>query len=235
MKIFDVIPFDSKLTQESANEINRKILRVTDINLVQSCFNIIEDERFEHIEAIFIDNPTEESYQILLNRKQDHFFVGFDSDFNYESHGILFVNTHTGKSYSKLTFRYLMIYKDTSELFKRAENIWSNNWIIKFLTTQPDLLDNISEADLTLLDLKQNIYQTNDLITLQTKIVNDLRLKHTNELMIIDEDIERLNKQISINEKTLKNLRWQYDQTMLSKVVTGSDDKEVTGWWMNRY
>ena len=235
MKIFDFITFDSKLTQESANEINRKILRVKDLNLVQTCFNLFDDEKFEHAEAIFIDNPREESYQILLNQREVHFFVGFDSDLNYESHGILFVNTHAGKCYSKLTFRYLMIYKDISELLKRADNIWSDNWIIKFLTIHPSLLNNISDTDLQFLDLKQKIYHTYDLITLETNMVNELRLKRSNELIIIDEELERLNKQISTHEKTLKDLRWQYDQTMLSKVVKGSDDKEITGWWMNRY
>lgn len=235
MKIFDYIQGDTRLSQESANEINRKILRVTDINLVQTCFNLFDDEKFEHIEAIFIDNTTEESYQILLNQKEDHFYVGFDSDLNYQSHGILFVNKHAGKSYSKLNFRYLMIYKDTTELLKRAHNIGSDNWIIKFLTSHPGLLNNMSETDLKLLDLKQNIYHTDAMITLQTNMVNDLRLKRTDELMLIDEEIERLKKDISINEKTLKNLRWQYDQSMLSKMVKGSDDKEVHGWWMNRY
>lgn len=235
MKIFDFIPFDSRLTQESVNDINRLILRVTDIKLVQTCFNLFDDEKFEQIEAIFIDNPTEESYQILLNQKEVHFFVGFDSDFNYESHGILFVNTHAGKSYFKLTFRYLMIYKDTNELFKRADNIWSDNWIIKFLTTQPSLLDNMSETDLKLLDLKQSIYHTYDLITLQTNMMNSIQSNRSNELMLLEEEIKKLKENISANEEELQKLRWQYDQTMLSKVVKGEIDAEANSWWMNRY
>lgn len=235
MKIFDFIQDDCRLSQESANETNRKIVRVTDINLVQTCFNLFDDEKFEHVEAIYIDNPGEESYQIRLNQKQDHFYVGFDADLNYQSHGILFVNTHAGKSYVKLTFRYLMIYKDTNELFKRTDTIWSNNWIIRFLTNDPGLVDNLSEADLKLLDLKQRIYHTYDLITLQTNMMNSIQSNRSNELLLLEEEIKKLKENISANEEALQKLRWQYDQTMLSKVVKGEIDAEANRWWMNRY
>lgn len=235
MKIFDFFLENSVFSQESANEINRLILRVTDINLVQIGFNLFEDENFSHIEAVFIDNPSEESFQIQLSRNQDHFYVGFDSDYNYESHGILFVNKHEGKSYSKFTFRYLMVYKDTNELFRRADNVWSDNWVIKFLKTLPSLLNDKTAVDLKLLDLKQSIYHTYDLITLQTSMMNSIQSNRSNELLLLDEEINKLKENISANEKVLQKLRWQYSQAMLSKVVKGEIDGESTSWWMNRY
>ena len=61
------------------------------------------------------------------------------------------------------------------------------------------------------------------------------RIQTTGNPGIFESEIIQIKSEINKNEKILKDLRKQYEQIMLTKMVRGDKDYELDGWWMNRY
>ena len=211
------------------NEINNHVLRTSNPELISSGLQLLAEN--PDYQVFFIENPKENSIKILNINQEDFFYVAFNSGFEYDSSGVLVSNTANRENRVTLNFRYLVIYKEVREILLDKEERWRTNGLVKFLTDPYGLFDEPSDIKLT--NLKKRIYETHSTIKLYEAQIKDLEAKDKDK--VVSAEYSRLKGQHSYYEKQLNQLRWQYDQLMLSKVVKGSDNNETSAWWINRY
>jgi len=93
----------------------------------------------------------------------------------------------------------------------------------------------ITKVELKKMRIKSRIKILIKNIELQKEAIAELRDIHRKNKKPV-EDIKVISKKLKENEKSLKNLKRQYDQSMLSKLAkNGIEDEETNAWWMNRY
>lgn len=113
MEIYNKEPHFYKLN--SNGEINgnllEKIIRIHDPNIILTCLSLFEDEFFNDIELIFIDNISRRNYTFLLNQKGNYEYLGFTSGGKRISHGVFNSNQSMGINLTMLSTRYLIIFK----------------------------------------------------------------------------------------------------------------------------
>ena len=93
----------------------------------------------------------------------------------------------------------------------------------------------ITKVELKKMRIKSRIKILIKNIELQKEAIAELWDIHRKNKKPV-EDIKVISKKLKENEKSLKNLKRQYDQSMLSKLAkNGIEDEETNAWWMNRY
>ena len=102
---------DPKFLEEYSEDLQSRIIKINAPNLVLNCLSLFEDEYFENIEVIYIDNIDLRTYLVLLNQKEIHFYLGINLHGKCISDGALFGHESVGFNMIALSFRYIIILK----------------------------------------------------------------------------------------------------------------------------
>ena len=124
--------WEPKFAEEHLDDLLSRNVKINDTNLVLTCLSLFEDEYFDHIEAIFINNVDLRTYLVLLNQKGNHHYLGFNDRERLISNGALYSHKSVGFNMTMLSFRYILIYRSTDGM---SYNIWYDGEHILHLLT----------------------------------------------------------------------------------------------------
>lgn len=82
----------------------------------------------------------------------------------------------------------------------------------------------------------ENLSTTLRILNQRSKLLKSNRETPKRRRRYIKMELRRIARKTANLKSELKQLRWQYDQQMLSKTVRGeTSGPEYSRWWMNRY
>ena len=102
------------------------VFKTSETETVLSCLSLFEKEADDSPDVIIIDNLLDISYLVRLENKIEHFYLGFDIDYQFTSKGYLYVNKAKGKNYSMFSERSTVIFKNHIS-GKQFASIWQKN------------------------------------------------------------------------------------------------------------
>lgn len=100
-----------QFVEEHLEDLLSRVVKINDPNLVLTSLSLFDDEYFNHIEVIFIDNADLRTYLLLLNQKEDHHYLGFNNRQRLISNGALHSHNTIGFNMTMLSFRYIIILR----------------------------------------------------------------------------------------------------------------------------
>ena len=112
------------LLDSQLNQMKLKFFKTSEPQAALSCLSLFENESCGSPDVIILDNIRDISCLVLLKNKIEHFYLGFDSDFQLTSKGYIYVNKAKGENYSMFSERSTVIFKD-----HLIGNQFANEWL----------------------------------------------------------------------------------------------------------